>query len=173
MFFYLYTPRNIKVEPIEIQKINSRILNFIPKTTYLNLERKKSLKFGVESNVCWWKYLKKSCEFPPIEIKKRLRFSFFVVERAKLKFEHETTTTQKEKIKKSWRKINQSTKRQLGGLLNCYDFAYAGRDTIKQAVASGVINSAGNEINNIAQQRINQIISQGGSEVERVLPKNS
>ena len=52
------------------------------------------------------------------------------------------------KIKKS-RKIYRGTKRQVGGFLNRYDFAYAGRDTVKQAakVAPGVIKNASNEIN--------------------------
>ena len=53
----------------------------------------------------------------------------------------------------------------MGGFLNRYDFAYAGRDT------PGVIKDASNEINNIAKDRINQTITQGGKEVERVLPK--
>ena len=53
-----------------------------------------------------------------------------------------------------------------------YDFAYASRDTVNQAakVAPGVIKAATND-NNIAKQRIDQIISQGGNEVEFVLPK--
>ena len=45
----------------------------------------------------------------------------------------------------------------MGGFLNRCDFAYAGRDTVNQAarVAPGVIKNAGNEINNIAKERIN------------------
>ena len=35
----------------------------------------------------------------------------------------------------------------------------------------GVIKNASNEINNIAKQRINQIITEGGKEVECVLLK--
>lgn len=39
-------------------------------------------------------------------------------------------------------------------------------------IAPGLIKKkTSSEINNIAQQRINQIISQGGTEIERVLPK--
>ena len=38
-------------------------------------------------------------------------------------------------------------------------------------VAPRVIKAATNDINNIANERINQIILQGGKEVERVLPK--
>ena len=57
--------------------------------------------------------------------------------------------------------------------MNCYEFAYAGRDTVDQApkVALGIIKSATNDIINIAKQRIDQIISQGGKEIEHVLPK--
>ena len=53
-----------------------------------------------------------------------------------------------------------------------YDFAYASRDTVNQAakVAPGVIKSAANDINNIAKQKIDQVISQDGKEIERVLP---
>ena len=75
--------------------------------------------------------------------------------------------------KNIYRRTNQKRKRQLGGFLNCYDFAYTGRNTVNQAakVAPGVIKAATNDINEIAKDRINQIISQGGKEVERVLPK--
>ena len=67
---------------------------------------------------------------------------------------------------------NKGRLRQLGGFLNCYDFAYAGRDTVNQAakVAPGIIKAAAND-NKVAEQMINQIISKGGAEVERVLPK--
>ena len=61
---------------------------------------------------------------------------------------------------------------QSGGFLNKYDFAYAGRDTVNQVgkFAPGLIKNAISEINNISQQRINQIISQRGKEIEKVLP---
>ena len=64
-------------------------------------------------------------------------------------------------------------KRQCKGFLNRYDFAYAGRDTVNQAakVAPVVIKADRNDINSIAEQRINQIVSKGGAELERVLPK--
>ena len=72
--------------------------------------------------------------------------------------------------------INAPTENERGNwavFLKRYDFAYPDRDTINQAakVAPGVIKAARNGINNIAKERINQIISQGGKEVERVLPK--
>ena len=43
--------------------------------------------------------------------------------------------------------------------MNRYDFAYAGRDTVNQIATIATV------------ERINQIISQGGKEVELVLPK--
>ena len=83
--------------------------------------------------------------------------------------------TKRTRSKKVYQKhcTNQGQKRQRGGFLNRYDFAYAGRDTVNQAakVAPGVVKVATNDINKIAEQRINQIISEGGREMERVLPK--
>ena len=55
--------------------------------------------------------------------------------------------------------------------MNRYDFAYVRRDVVNQLrkVTPGVIKSASTEINNVAEQRINQIISQAGKGIERVL----
>ena len=78
------------------------------------------------------------------------------------------------RIRRRKRKVtSQKTKRQTGSFLNLYDFAYARRDTLNQAAkfAPGIIKGATNEINNIAKQRIDQIVSQGGKEVEHVFPK--
>ena len=63
--------------------------------------------------------------------------------------------------------------RQTGGFLNRYDFAYAGRDTVNQLdkIAPGIIKNASGQIDEIAKKRIEQIIKQGGAEVERVAPK--
>ena len=75
--------------------------------------------------------------------------------------------------RKSRRLYRGKKKVQFGGFLNHYDFAYAGTDTVNQAakVAPGVIKNAANEINNIAKEKITQIITQGGKETDRVLPK--
>ena len=63
--------------------------------------------------------------------------------------------------------------RQTGRFLNCYDFAYAGRDTVNQVgkIAPGIINKATSGISKIAQQRIDQAIKTGGAEIKRVAPK--
>lgn len=57
--------------------------------------------------------------------------------------------------------------------LNRYAFAFAGRDTVNQVtkVAPEVIKAATNDINKVAEQRINQITSKEVPEMERVLPK--
>ena len=71
------------------------------------------------------------------------------------------------------RRTSKGRLRQLGGFLNRYDFGYDGRDTVNQAakVAPGVIKAAADNINKVAEQRVNQIISKGGVEVDRVLRK--
>ena len=49
---------------------------------------------------------------------------------------------------------------------------YTGRDTMNQLgkIAPNIIKNASSEIKNIAEQRINQAISQRGKELERVVP---
>ena len=61
----------------------------------------------------------------------------------------------------------KTSRRQMGGFLNRYDFAYAGRDTVNQVI----INIVAGEINKITQQRIDQVVRSGGAEIERVAPK--
>ena len=78
---------------------------------------------------------------------------------------------------KRWKSYFQKKKgisrRQTGGFLNRYDFAYAGRDVVNHAdkVAPKLISKATGEINKTAQQRIDQVVRSGGAEIERVAPK--
>ena len=74
---------------------------------------------------------------------------------------------------KNTSKKRKTSRRQTGGFLNGYDFAYAGRDTVNQAgkVAPKLISQATGEINKIAQQRIDQVIRSVGTEIKRVAPK--
>ena len=62
---------------------------------------------------------------------------------------------------------------QTDGFLNHYDFAYAGRDTVNQVgkIAPNIIKQATGEVNKIAQQRIDQAIRSGRSEIEQIAPK--
>ena len=68
-------------------------------------------------------------------------------------------------------------KKQKGGFLNRYDFAYAGRDTVNQAFknlgksAPPLIEKLSGEVNKILEQRINQIIRQDGAELKQVATK--
>ena len=84
-----------------------------------------------------------------------------------------STSNMRRRQRKSRPRRKYRKRTQRGGFLNRYDFAYAGRDTVNQVgkIAPGLIKNDSNEINNVAQQKINQIISQGEKEVERVLPK--
>ena len=63
-------------------------------------------------------------------------------------------------------------KKQTGGFLNRYDFAYAGRD-VNQAgeIAPDIISKVTSSIDKIAKDRIDQVIMNGGAEVERIAPK--
>ena len=77
------------------------------------------------------------------------------------------------KIGKSTGKKRKVSRRQTGGFLNCYDFAYAGRGTVNQVgkISPGIIDKATSDTNEIAQQRIDQAIRMGGQEIEQVAPK--
>ena len=61
----------------------------------------------------------------------------------------------------------------MGGFLNTYDFTYAGRDVVNQAgkITPDIINKATSNIDKIAKDRIDQVIRNGGAEVERIAPK--
>ena len=63
-------------------------------------------------------------------------------------------------------------KRQRSDFLNRYDFAHASRDTVNRVgkIALEIIKNASSEIINIAWQRINQVISHGVKEIQRILP---
>ena len=109
-----------------------------------------------------------------MEIKKNQSLGFLVIVPKQLKFRYEVTNKKKNnpKEKEYQKSENRRQKRQLVSFLNRYDFAYAGRDVVNQAakVAPDVIKAAIDNINNIVKDRINQIISQGGKKVGRVLP---
>ena len=69
-------------------------------------------------------------------------------------------------------------KKQKGGFLSRYYFAYAGRDTINQAFKNldksvpPLIKNLSGEVNKILEQRINQVIRQGGAELKQVAENN-
>lgn len=64
-------------------------------------------------------------------------------------------------------------KTQVGGFLNRYDFACAGRDVVNQVgkIAPNIIKNTSSNINKIVKERIDQAIKTSGSEIERIAPK--
>ena len=80
---------------------------------------------------------------------------------------------QKEKeqnIKGNTKQKTRKNKCQYWSFWNRYNFVHAGRETVNQAAkdAPDIIKAATNDVNKIAEQIINQTISQGGKELERV-----
>ena len=55
--------------------------------------------------------------------------------------------------------------------LNRYDFAYAGRDTVNNAVKHLDHRAPIAEADKVLQRRISQVIKEGGAELERIGPK--
>ena len=74
-------------------------------------------------------------------------------------------------------KEEKKKRRQKGGFLNRYDFAYAGRNVVNQAfknldkTAPALIQSLKGELNDVLQQRIRQVIIEGGSQLKEVGPQ--
>ena len=75
--------------------------------------------------------------------------------------------------KRTGRTSGTKKRKQTGGFLSRYDFAYAGRDTVNQVgeIALNIIKNATSQIDKIAKDRIDQAIRTGGSEIERIAPK--
>ena len=92
------------------------------------------------------------------------------IENAKKKKGYRKTTYRK---RGTGNNSGRKRRRQTGGFLSCYNFAYAGRDVVNQAgkVAPGIITKATADINKIAKHRIDQVIRNGGAELERIAPK--
>ena len=81
------------------------------------------------------------------------------------------SNTRQKNRRSSTKKKYRKRKREV--FLNRYHFAYAGRAVVNQfkKFALKLMKIASSEINNIAQQRTNQVICQGRQEIERILPK--
>ena len=77
-------------------------------------------------------------------------------------------------IKKQYKR---RTKCQRGGFLNQYHFANVGRGAVNQvmkgldALAPKLIKQATGQIDQIAQRHIQEIINQGGQQVEKIAAK--
>ena len=75
------------------------------------------------------------------------------------------------------RRKKRKRRRQKGGFLNRCDFAYAGRDVVNQAfknldkTAPALIQNLKGELNDVLQQRIHQVITEGGAQLKEVVPQ--
>ena len=84
--------------------------------------------------------------------------------RQKTKYRNNYLPKEWSKRQKSYfEKKKKTSRRQTGGFLNRYNFAYVGTDVVNQArkVAPKFISQATAEINKIAQQRTDQIVRFG------------
>ena len=125
-------------------------------------------EFSGEKQRLWVEILNKWYQ-EELKIERGSPLGFVVIGPEHLKFNHETqTTTKTEKRTNSlssnpFRIKPKTKKRNLGGSLNRYGFAYARRYKFNQVAkaAPGVIKAAPNDINNIAEKRTNQIINEG------------
>ena len=160
----LYSPRKFTIEPATSKKIDTEVTAFCQKIPggklHRNLELMKLMNLFMESTACGSNY-----ETNLLKIISKLKDSLLV---SLSLIQTASTFTSQNKGKKGEEKLCRKTRRQTGGF-----FAYVGRDVVNRAakVASSIIKGATNEINSIAQQIIDQIISQGGKEIERVLTK--
>ena len=177
--FIIYSPGVVKIEPATCAKVDTELFILLPRNSKGFITSvfwgDEISKFCSKKQRLWVELFNKFFE-ETVKIEKNQPLGFFAIEPENFNFKYETKNKKKRTIqnKKSLsKKKNQKQKRPLGGFLNRYDVAYAGRDIVNQAskVASGVIKTAANNINVIATDRINQIINQVSKELEHVLPK--
>ena len=75
------------------------------------------------------------------------------------------------------KKQRRGRRKQRGGFLNRYDFAYANRVTVNQAMkgldtlAPKLINQASKEIDKIVEARIRQVINSSGQQIQKIAPQ--
>ena len=91
------------------------------------------------------------------------------------------TSVRNKNLKRLQKYLNKKQRcgrrKQRGGFLNRYDFAYAGWDTINQAIkgldtlAPKLINQASKETDKIAEARIRQVINSGGQQIQKIAPQ--
>ena len=172
--FVIISPRHIKVESASYCRIDTETVVFSPTNSRgfitLKVNGNELKEFFEGEHRLWIEILNRSFE-DNIIIKKDKLLGFLVIEPENLRFQH--VPPNKSIKQKRRRTARYRRKRQLDRFLSRYDFSYVGRGTVNQATknAPGIIKTATKDINNIAKQRLNQLIFQRGKEVERVLPK--
>ena len=172
--FILFSTWQLKIEPATHRKIDTEVTSFLPTnskgflTSKFRSDEINELFRG--KHRLWVEILKKSFE-DYIKLGKGEVLGFLAVEPENLNFHHHGPAKKKTKKEKKGR--ISKTKKAYRRLFELLWLCLSGRDVVKQAVkvVPDVIKGATNDINNIAKQRIDHIISQDGKEIERVLPK--
>ena len=167
----IFAARKVTLFPMQFNRYDTKVTVIFPKdsrrhfTSKLKTDETEQISNNIQR--IWIGILNRSLT-EEIAIKKDKPLGFFILDsKGRINIKHATTETKKKATAKIYIK-----KRQGGGFLNRYDFAYTGRDTVNQLgkIPPGIIKNACSENNNIAQKKINQIIRQGGQEVELIFP---
>ena len=187
--FSIFAQKSLVIETADIEKINTELLVDLPEnySAYLTtkFENQTIKEFIGPCKKRLWIEILNSSYLNKLNIKKgdlmgcllfepNENVNVFYIRKKKPNYSQKKKDVQIIIYPKTDRKnINlfskkrKTKKRQIGGFLNKYDFAYAGRDTVNQVgkIAPKIITQATGEINKIAQDRIDQIIRSGGAEV--------
>ena len=183
----IHSPKSCCIKIANTLSIDTGITINLPEKSTVHLATKfKGQKIrtieGAKTQRLWLTLLNESY-FDKYKIQKGDIIGYLVLKLPNLKIKYEKNPPVKtwrppnNYLPKEWSKIGRRTgkrkKRQTGGFLNRYDFAYAGRDVVNQVgkVAPSIINKATADISKIVQERIDQAIRTGGAEVERIAPK--
>ena len=169
--FLIYAPRRTEISPMQFERNDIEVTVILPEhypgyfTSKFKLDKIETVT-GNQQRI-WIGNLNRSLTETTVIQKTDLLY-FLCWNKTK----RSTSNMRQQQRKTRTRRRYRKKRVQSGGVLNRYDFAYAGRDTVNQLgkVSAGIIKNTSSEINNITQQRINQIISQGSKEIERVLP---
>ena len=170
--FLIYASKKLSLNLCSLQETTHKLLLLYPKNTEAILlqNRHDEIETIAGHRERIWIGILSGSLSENILIHRNKPFGFFVIEPGtNINSKYETAAAKNKGKNSSNSKKYRKKRTQSGGFLNRYDFAYAGRDVVNQLgkVAPGVITNVRSEINNVAEQRINQIISQGGKEIER------
>ena len=187
--FSIFAQKSLVIETADIEKINTELLVDLPEnySAYLTTKFKNQTikEFIGPCKKRLWIEILNSSYLNKLNIKKgdligcllfepNENVNVFYIRKKKPNYSQKKKDVQiiiypktDRKNKNLFLKKRKTKKRQVGGFLNKYDFAYAGRDTVNQVgkIAPKIITQATGEINKIAQDRIDQIIRSRGAEV--------
>ena len=193
-FLTILSPKSYTIENANTISIDTGIIINLPKKSTAHLTTKftgqKLIEIKGPKKERLWLTLLNESYFEKHKIKKGEIIGYLLILPSNLAVKYETKKKNSNKKTRKlpnnylpkefsknwmayWKKKGKLTKRQTGGFLNRYDFAYAVRDTVNQVgkIAANIIKNASNNINKIAKERIDQAIKTGSSEIERIAPK--